>query len=174
MGCHFLLQGIFPTQGWNSCLLHWQADSLSLSHQGSPRVTLAVFNPVCGEARGKRNSYFPLAGYHPEAVSVFSHLKYATFSCKFSLFLWQDGHMCWGCTVLGAGGTWMPSVEGTGHDPSPSLKKWCQFWCLRDDVLEMARILKKCWLNINFQNCNLQVVELTRLMISVLIILLRK
>ena len=24
---HFLLQGIFPTQGSNPCLLHWQADS---------------------------------------------------------------------------------------------------------------------------------------------------
>ena len=30
----FLLQGIFPTQGPNPCLLHWQVDSLSLSHQG--------------------------------------------------------------------------------------------------------------------------------------------
>ena len=28
--------GIFPDQGWNPCLLHWQADSLSLYHQGSP------------------------------------------------------------------------------------------------------------------------------------------
>ena len=36
MGCHFLLQGIFPTQGWNPCLLHWQAGSLPLSHQGGP------------------------------------------------------------------------------------------------------------------------------------------
>ena len=35
--CHFLLQGIFPTQGSNLCPLHCQADSLSLSHQGSPR-----------------------------------------------------------------------------------------------------------------------------------------
>ena len=34
MGCHFLLQGIFPTQGWNPSLLHWQADSLPWSHQG--------------------------------------------------------------------------------------------------------------------------------------------
>ena len=34
-GSHFLLQGIFPTQGWNPCLLrflHWQADSLPLHH----------------------------------------------------------------------------------------------------------------------------------------------
>ena len=27
--------GIFPDQGPNPCLLHWQADSLPLSHQGS-------------------------------------------------------------------------------------------------------------------------------------------
>ena len=35
MGCHFLLQGIFLTQGLNQHLLHWQADSLPLRHQGS-------------------------------------------------------------------------------------------------------------------------------------------
>ena len=32
MGCHFLLQGIFLTQGSNLCLLHWQEGSLSLCH----------------------------------------------------------------------------------------------------------------------------------------------
>ena len=30
--CHFLLQGIFLDQGSNMNLLHWQADSLPLSH----------------------------------------------------------------------------------------------------------------------------------------------
>ena len=40
MRCHFLLQGIFPTQGWNPHLLHWQAGSLPLSHLGSPRATI--------------------------------------------------------------------------------------------------------------------------------------
>ena len=37
VGCHFLLQGIFLTQGLNACLrrlLHWQMDSLPLSHLG--------------------------------------------------------------------------------------------------------------------------------------------
>ena len=33
--CHFLLQGIFLKQGLNLRLLHWQADSLPLSHKGS-------------------------------------------------------------------------------------------------------------------------------------------
>ena len=30
--------GIFPNQGWNTCLLHWQADCLSLSHQEAARA----------------------------------------------------------------------------------------------------------------------------------------
>ena len=34
VGCHVLLQGIFPTQGSNPHLLHWQADS---STAGPPR-----------------------------------------------------------------------------------------------------------------------------------------
>ena len=34
--CHFLLHGIFPTQGLNPRLLHWQADCSALSQDGSP------------------------------------------------------------------------------------------------------------------------------------------
>ena len=33
VGCHFLLQGIFPTQEQNLHLLYWKVDSLPLSHQ---------------------------------------------------------------------------------------------------------------------------------------------
>ena len=36
LGCHFLLPGIFLTLGANLHLLHWQMDSLPLSHQGRP------------------------------------------------------------------------------------------------------------------------------------------
>ena len=44
MGCHALLQGIFPTQGSNhvSCLLHWQAGSLPLVPPGRPKVLVMV------------------------------------------------------------------------------------------------------------------------------------
>ena len=41
VSCHFLLQGIFPTQGWNPrllCLLHWQMDSLPLHQLRNPGV----------------------------------------------------------------------------------------------------------------------------------------
>ena len=41
VGCHFLFQGIFATQGSHLCLLHllhWQADSLSLAPPGKPAI----------------------------------------------------------------------------------------------------------------------------------------
>ena len=43
VGCHFLLQRIFLTQELNLdllCLLHWQVDSLPLSHLGSPIIKI--------------------------------------------------------------------------------------------------------------------------------------
>ena len=36
--CHFLLQGFFPTQGSNLCLLHWQVDSLPLNPFGKQKM----------------------------------------------------------------------------------------------------------------------------------------
>ena len=44
VGCHFLLQGMFLTQGLNAyllCLLLWQADSLPLNHLESLRNEIA-------------------------------------------------------------------------------------------------------------------------------------
>ena len=41
LGCYFLFQEIFPTEGLNSFLLpllHWQADSFITSHLGSPKT----------------------------------------------------------------------------------------------------------------------------------------
>ena len=45
VGCHFLLQGIFPTQGLNTSLLNSQAVSSPLSHQGNPdKIPDMLFN----------------------------------------------------------------------------------------------------------------------------------
>ena len=50
VGCHFLLQGTFLTQGSNPSVLHWQADSSPQSHQGSPYLhkLLLLFNEQPG------------------------------------------------------------------------------------------------------------------------------
>ena len=51
-------RGIFLTQGSNPCLLHWQADSLPLSHQGSPSVlsVLQIFRNLQLKKKWARHS----------------------------------------------------------------------------------------------------------------------
>ena len=48
MCCHFLLQRILPAQGSNPHLLHFKADSLPLSHKGSPKKGLVDNNAASG------------------------------------------------------------------------------------------------------------------------------
>ena len=43
VGCHFLFQELLLTQRSTLHLLHWQVDSLSWSHPGSPYVYLTRF-----------------------------------------------------------------------------------------------------------------------------------
>ena len=50
VGCHFFLQGIFPTQGLNSHLLHWQADSLTLNHLGSLSKAEGTETDISGQS----------------------------------------------------------------------------------------------------------------------------
>ena len=52
MGCHFLLQGIFPTQGLNSCLLcllHWQADLFTTAPPGQSTLGLSILKEQFGK-----------------------------------------------------------------------------------------------------------------------------
>ena len=70
VGCHFLLQGIFPTQELNSPLLHWQMDSLPLGHlvQREGRSFQTVLGPsvtlrgVVSEAVGGIYNSIPCGG----------------------------------------------------------------------------------------------------------------
>ena len=51
VSCHFLLHGIFPIQGSNlhlQCLVHFQADSLPLSHLGNPEISVLGAKGVFG------------------------------------------------------------------------------------------------------------------------------
>ena len=46
LGCHFLLQGIFQTQGSDPHLLSWRRIPYPLSHQGSP-ILVTAFYQTC-------------------------------------------------------------------------------------------------------------------------------
>ena len=54
VGSSALLQGIFPTQGSNSGLLHWQSDPLPSEPPGKPWVSsLHYFNLVIHKGKKK-------------------------------------------------------------------------------------------------------------------------
>ena len=63
VGCHALLQGIFPTQGLNSGHLHCRRILYHLSHQGSPRIMEWVAYPF------SRGSFQPRDWTHIPCVS---------------------------------------------------------------------------------------------------------
>ena len=77
-GCHFLLQGIFPTQGLNLRLLHWQTGSLLLSQQGSPSSV-----PTCLHYLLPPTSSRLLPGQHkPVNTMLISQLSTLVFAQK--------------------------------------------------------------------------------------------
>ena len=55
VGCHALLQGIFPTQGLNPGLPHCRQILYHLSHQGSPRILEWVAYPFSRGSSQPRN-----------------------------------------------------------------------------------------------------------------------
>ena len=71
--------GIFPDQGSNPCLLHWQADSLPLSHQGSPLYVL---------------SWMVLVGFH-QAEKLRKH-NANNLGCVKMLIRWTLRWTVWG------------------------------------------------------------------------------
>ena len=73
--------GIFPDQGSNSCLLHWQTDSLPLSCQGSPIFfywmkdslnSIMLYNfqkfHTCDFIYSQNNLFFLLPFYYPSPI----------------------------------------------------------------------------------------------------------
>ena len=55
VGCQFLLQGIFPTNGSNPGLPHCRQILYHLSHRGSPRILEWVAYPFSKESSWPRN-----------------------------------------------------------------------------------------------------------------------
>ena len=65
MGCYFLLQGIFLTQGLKPQTLNWKAGFLPLSYLGSPSCTLlccsrfiTLFTQVIPKKQTHKNKHF--------------------------------------------------------------------------------------------------------------------
>ena len=76
LSCHFLLQGIFPSQGSDPHLLHWQADSLQLSQLESPSVQFSSVAQLCSTLCDPMNCSTPGLPVHhqlPEFTQTHVH-----------------------------------------------------------------------------------------------------
>ena len=73
VGCHFLLQGIFLTQGLNPCLLrllHWQADPLPLAPSGQQTKKKRSSRPWCHQCLKERLYFLPWPHDHTQEVCM--------------------------------------------------------------------------------------------------------
>ena len=72
VGCHAFLQGIFPTQGSNSGLLHCRWILYRLNHQGIPRILEWVPYPFSRRTSRPRN----WTGSFPNCKQILYQLSY--------------------------------------------------------------------------------------------------
>ena len=113
MGFHFLLQGIFLTQGLNPHLLHCQADSFPLSHQGSPIMAFGL--PILRE----ENSSSTFTEIF--SAQIFSYVKVA-----FKMLLrWLLGH--WPILLIGTYQSYWASLVAQRVKHLPTMwETWVQ------------------------------------------------
>ena len=117
---HSLLQGIFPTQGSNSCLsrlLHWQADSLPTSATWEAMLTYLLFSLKDGSFgfSGTGHDWTPTGlSFRPESTDVANEVPSCPGLSAFCSWLWwlitQD--VVGGVRPLCVGGSSSPS-QGT-------------------------------------------------------------
>ena len=97
--CHFLLQGIFPIQGSNLHLLHWQVDSLPPRHQGNLLMIFTYFiNKLEKSSVKSLLSFNPsptfltifLCNFTESLNGYFIHTLIFTITLNFIVFLVQQ------------------------------------------------------------------------------------
>ena len=96
VGCHFLLQGIFPTQGLNLGLHHCRQIPYCLSHQGSSKkMWTSILHPhrdeFCHNPSEQEIDY-PLQP--PEGNTACQHFTFSLVRSYERLQNWKIKNMC--------------------------------------------------------------------------------
>ena len=113
VGCHALLQGIFPTQGSNPGLPHYRQILYHLSHKGSPNkikpILLPFGNKIC----------LKILGLNDLAIIYYFVFRFLNCLC---LCLQSEG-LCleWGCIHAPSTAWWTtgPSLQEWAPSPVP-------------------------------------------------------
>ena len=143
VGCHALLQGIFPTQGIEPMPPVWQAGSLQLSHQGHPKLkvpalktALWVIRPEETELKKCLASLLPSPDTHYLLSSGITQQRKSLFQCPkrsrlLSLFAWRKQ------PFDKAGGLWNSHMSNDHRVTELEISRANShsLWCKRRDCL---------------------------------------
>ena len=138
LGWHFLLQGIFLTQGSNSHLLHWQADSLSLLYLNTFGI-YRIFNLF----------FYPPFLHHHCLVIFFSFNNF--YSSSFTTFIPMEFQHGWENSRLlpqQVTSAFSTSIRQYSISQASSSRNQCQ-QCLCDLWMGTMHSLTECILQDN-------------------------
>ena len=95
-GCHFVFQGIFPTQGWNLHLLHvlhWQVDIfLSSEPPGKPSSGLKLITELFTTTETwKQSQCLSMDEWVKKMWYLYRVVYYSAIKRRKSSYLWQHG-----------------------------------------------------------------------------------
>ena len=136
-GLLFLLQGIFLTQGSNPSLFHWQANSLPLSHQGSPfPIFRKTFNhtSITSNFSPLLNTSLLSLPYHQPPGGYSSSMESASPDAQLSILSMRDVpalelHSHCHLAVFLVPNTVLDPLRASAHPtPTPPLL-FCSFIC---------------------------------------------
>ena len=121
MDCHFLLQGIFPTQESNPGLPHCRQTLYHLSHQGSPNLHVYYKLQVNQLGFKKYSSFCHFLPYHSHRslsrVRLFATPR--TIACQAPLSMGFSRQKCWSELLFPSPG----DLPNPGIEPgSPALQ----------------------------------------------------
>ena len=121
VGCHVLLQGIFPTKGLNPGLPHCRQILYHLSHQGSPGILKWVAYPISRGSSWPRNQVrvFCIAGGFFTQLQL-SYQESPHANPYYSAYNDAFKHIF------------------NAHLPSRTQASWQQTWCLSCSLLYLA------------------------------------
>ena len=125
VGCHFLLKGIFPTQGSNMCHLHWLTYFFTTKPPGKPRETLY-------RLKKKKN----LLEFTCYSVVLLSVVEQSEYMCIYHLFVtiehWVEFPVLYSSTfslviyLYPVAYICQSQSPNSSHSPFPS---WCLYIC---------------------------------------------
>ena len=120
VGCHFLLQGIFPTQGSNPGLSHCRQSLYHLSHQGSP---------------GKRRRKDPLNAYSRSQGTKLHFLEEYSEN-KQSHSVTHE--------ILTTGWNWVLILSTTFTQLNKAFRSHLFYWVCPSLLCTCAKLLRPC------------------------------